>query len=359
MSLLMFNLAVDEDHVTLAFALNWIRELSKYHDYIDVLTFRKGKYCLPNNVRVWSIGKEKGYPRILLLINFYVQLAKIYRISKPVIVFSHMIPLFSILYSPVRIVTRCRSILWYAHGAKPLSLRLAHSVVDTIVTSTAEGFRLKSSKLRIIGQGIDQDIFSYEERETFLNPIIDIVTVGRLAESKGQVLLVDALYNWKVPEGRDWRLTIIGSGTNEKEKIYADKLFNKVRKLELDYKIRFTGTLPGEDISEIVRGSDLFISLGTTGSLDKAIVEAMATGCPVISSNEAFARIAMENGMADCIILKEYSSIHNKLDYFLSLTSEKRKSIAKRQSDIAINNHSLRGLVVKLNNILKEKKREL
>ncbi len=56
MNLLMFNLAADQEHVTLGFGLRWIEALSRRYDHVDVVTMFAGRYQLPSNVRVWSVG---------------------------------------------------------------------------------------------------------------------------------------------------------------------------------------------------------------------------------------------------------------------------------------------------------------
>jgi glycosyltransferase involved in cell wall biosynthesis len=41
-------------------------------------------------------------------------------------------------------------------------------------------------------------------------------------------------------------------------------------------------------LPDYYRRASLFINLSTTGSLDKAVLEALACECPVITTNEAF-----------------------------------------------------------------------
>ena len=69
--LLLFNLATDADDVALGFAISWITELSKHVKAIDVITMRVGRYALPENVCVYSVGKEKGYSEPRRFIEFY------------------------------------------------------------------------------------------------------------------------------------------------------------------------------------------------------------------------------------------------------------------------------------------------
>jgi len=350
MNLLMFNLAVDSEHVTLAFGLRWIEELAKRFDHIDVVTMCEGNYQLPPNVKVWSVGRERGYPKWLRVLRFYWFLVKVWRDRPPAVAFAHMIPLFSVLFAPVARLVGCPSILWYAHGATPRMLRVAHYLVDQVVTSTPQGFRIKSEKARVIGQGIDLDLFPFTQRTSGL--IFRIVTVGRLAPSKGQNVLISALKEWRVPDGRSWRLTIVGDATSDSEQLFAHMVRGQAQAVSTPNHVKFTGRLPPSDIAGYLREADVFVSLGTTGSLDKAIVEAMASGCPVLSCNDAFAALATAGGFANCVIGNDELGIRTGLADYLNLDEHQRHQIAELQAFVAHSDHGLNSLINKLSSIL-------
>lgn len=349
MNLLMFNLAVDDEHVTLAFGLRWIEELAKRFDHIDVVTMYEGKHQLPPNVKVWSVGRERGYPKWFRVLRFYWLLARVWRERRPAVAFAHMIPLFSVFFAPVAWLTGCPSILWYAHGATPRALRLAHRLVDRVVTSTQQGFRIRSDKLSVIGQGIDLDLFSYKRRTP--GSIFRIVTVGRLAPSKGQDVLISALKEWCPADGRPWKLTIVGDATSDGEREFADKVRGQALAVSAFNHVEFTGRLPPSNIIEHLREADVFVSLGTTGSLDKAIVEAMASGCLVLSCNDSFAELAAAGGFANCVIGNDERAIRIGLTDYLKLDQHQRDQIAERQAHVAKSDHGLNGLIDKLSDI--------
>lgn len=350
MNLLMFNLAVDSEHVTLAFGLRWIEELAKRFDHIDVVTMYEGKHQLPSNVKVWSVGRERGYPKWFRALLFYWLLAQVWRKRRPTIAFSHMIPLFSVLFFPVARLSKCRSVLWYAHGSTPRMLQLAHHLVDWIVTSTPQGFRIRSEKLRVIGQGINLDLFPFKQRT--VGSILRIITVGRLAPSKGQDILISALNEWHPPDGRPWKLTIVGDATSDGERVFAKKLRMGAQAVSKPNCVEFIGRLLPSDIAQYLNEADLFVSLGTTGSLDKAIVEAMASGCPVLSCNDAFAELATVNGFVECIIGNNEREICIGLTEYLRLNQNRRDQIAKSQGDVAKRDHGLNDLIDKLSSTL-------
>lgn len=351
MNLLMFNLATDSEHVTLAFGLRWIEELSKRFTHIDVITMFEGKHNLPKNVTVWSVGREKGFPKWYRFFRFYWLIACIYRIRKPNVAFAHMIPLFSLLFAPVAFITRCPSVMWYAHKATPITLKLAHIAVHKVITSTKEGFRINSNKLTITGQGVDLSKFPYKPR--IRSGIIKIITVGRTAPSKNLHLILEALQHWSPPNNQPWELTIIGGATNKLESQYQVETIALCNRLDLFKQVKFMGRLDPNKIEEHLKQSDIFLSLATNGSLDKSFVESMASGCPVLSSNDSFIAIANRNNLHECIIGNSINEINEGLTSYFNLDPSQQEAIAIKQSKIAINDHGLDELMGKLEDILK------
>ena len=66
----------------------------------------------------------------------------------------------------------------------------------------------------------------------------------------------------------------------------------------------------------ILRSADLFVNMGQTGSLDKAMVEAMSAGVPVLSSNEAMLEV-FGPYTEKLMYQKDFSALSEKIDLFL------------------------------------------
>lgn len=348
MNLLMFNLAVDDKHVTLAFGLRWIEALAARFEHIDVITMTAGHYQLPSNVTVWSVGRERGYPEWLRALRFYWLVWRVLRQRRIDVVFTHMIPVFAVLFWPVGLWTGLNNVLWYAHGATPRMLKLAHRLVDRVVSSTPQGFRLPSNKVSFIGQGIDATRYGNVPRVS--DTKFRILTVGRLAPSKGLDLLVSALAEWK--SDVDWHLTIVGDGTSQFEFRYAEGFRQHAQETLGPERVTFTGRLDPDAIVPLLAKSDVFINLSSTGSLDKAMVEAMASGCPVISSNDAFREIAVTEGFPECAIEHSQHGLRAELGRLSSISSVERQAVGARQAVTARRDHTLAGLAQRLHAIL-------
>ena len=126
MNLLMLNMAVDLDAPISGFTTRWIEALAGHMDRIHVITMYVGRVEVPQNVQVYSLGKEKGYSEIRRGLEFYRHILGIVRENHVDACFSHMVPKFTVLAAPLLKVTGVPIVQWYAHPSVTKSLRLAH-----------------------------------------------------------------------------------------------------------------------------------------------------------------------------------------------------------------------------------------
>ncbi|WP_337288312.1 hypothetical protein [Candidatus Methylomirabilis sp.] len=159
MRLLLFNLATDADDPILGFATLWIAALVKRMERIHVITMRAGRIEVPANVRVYSVGKERGYSEPRRAIEFYRHLLQVLRHDRIDICFSHMVPIFTVLAAPVLKTKGIPIVTWYAHPSLTWTLKLAHHVSDRMVTSVPTAYPHRNDKLVVVGQGIDMELF--------------------------------------------------------------------------------------------------------------------------------------------------------------------------------------------------------
>ena len=158
MSLLIITQKVDKNDGDLGFFHDWILEFAKQNDKVVVITQFVGVNNLPENVQIFSLGKEKGYSKIRQLFNFYKLLFR--NSSKVDAVFAHMIPMWVVLGWPVFKLYRKKIYLWYVHKSVGIWLKIADKMVSKIFTASKESFRMSSEKVIIIGHGIDLNKFS-------------------------------------------------------------------------------------------------------------------------------------------------------------------------------------------------------
>ena len=281
--LLWFNLATDADATGQGFTTDWINALAPYCDTIDVLTMRQGRLAVAENVRVYSAGKEKGYSEIRRADEFYRILRRLLNEGHYDACFAHMQPLFALMAAPLLLPRGIPMTLWYAHKTVTLKLRMAEKVVQRVVTSSPEGFRLNSPKVRVIGQGIDTALF----RPAASPPAcFTILSVSRIRPVKHLETMIETARLLRDADF-DFCLRIVGEVYPE-DRAYAQELQERVAEHDLSPVIHFVGPVAYHDTVAEYQNASLLLNLSSTGSVDKAVLEAMACGLPVITSNEAF-----------------------------------------------------------------------
>ena len=102
-----------------------------------------------------SLGRERGHGRWRMLARFYRLTIRLVLRRRPDVCFAHMTPLFASLFWPVRKLVGVPLLLWYAHGSVTRQLKIAERLADRCDDSTPAGFRLPSTKLAVLGQGVD------------------------------------------------------------------------------------------------------------------------------------------------------------------------------------------------------------
>lgn len=280
---------MDPDSKVLAWQLSVAIELAKLCDQVIVLTNRVANFQCPTNMTVHLFPKVLYRAPIRWLgglwwINFFVwYLCKKYKIKA---CFIHMNMEWSYRLAPVFWLCRIPVLLWYAHGTVTNKLKRAHKYATRIVTSTPEGFRLPSNKLSIIGQGVDTSIFTIESR---VANVQDIISVGRISPRKQVDRMVDVMEALaEIAPQIPFRLIIIGDALTSEDRIYQQQIYTRLSKSVVAQQILFVGHIQMANIPVYYSGSFLHLNLSLTGSMDKTVMEALAAGCPVLTSNEAF-----------------------------------------------------------------------
>ncbi|XKT74494.1 MAG: glycosyltransferase [Patescibacteria group bacterium UBA2163] len=269
MKLLIITQVVDRNHPILGFFHRWLVEFAKNAEHIHVIALQTGDYDLPKNVTVHSLGKERGTNKFQQLTTFYLLLSKLHREYDGV--FVHMNPEYIVLAGWIWRLTGKTLGLWYMHKSVDLKLRFAEVFAQHIFTATPGSFRLQSKKVQIMGHGIDVDVFTpgatVERAEHLLS-------VGRLMKTKRHDLVIEAAAASRKP------VRIIGEG-EERERLAA--LAQK-----LGAKVEMPAGLSHKDLPDEYRRAAMFVHTSETGSLDKVVLEALACGCPVVTTNPTY-----------------------------------------------------------------------
>lgn len=286
LKILIITQKLDKDDSYFGFFHDWIIKFSERCEKVTVISLETYSYDLPGNVEVFSLTKEKGRSRIrslYLLLKYSIKEKQEYDF-----VFCHMSPVYVISGYLVWKYFNKKIALWYVHRSADLKLRIANWLSDIVFTATKESLNLRSTKVKYLGQAVPVERFSRPLNNLNINKdLLKILTVGRITKIKNLGILVDAISEVK-SKGINIRLNIIGLPISDLDRDYEKYLKDKIKKANLESNITFLGPVANKDIKEHYWNNDICINLSPTGGLDKTVLEAMAAGTLVISSNKAF-----------------------------------------------------------------------
>ena len=271
MKLLIVTQTVDSGDLILGFFHRWIEEFAEDVEQVEVICLKEGHHTLPANVRIHSLGKERGVRGRATYALHFLSLAWRLRHDYDT-VFVHMNPEYVVLAGPLWRLLHKYIAVWYTHKSVNLKLRTAVFFAHTVLTASAESFRLRTGKLRVMGHGIDTDFFSPDPS---VPRAATVLSAGRLSSTKRHDLVIRAAVHFQ----NDVR--IAGDGPE------MQNLRNLAESLSLSSNVRFLGPQTQKELREEYRRAGVFVHTSETGSLDKVVLEALACGLPVVTTSVA------------------------------------------------------------------------
>lgn len=353
MNVLLFNLKTDVADTTLGFTTSWINALARFCNRVVVVTLAAGEVRTADNVEVHSLARPGTSSKASKLLAFYRIVGRLTRTERIDVCFAHMTPLLAILFAPLARAHRIPVLLWYAHGSTSTQLRLAHRLVDRCVTSTRAGFPIASPKLFVLGQGIDTDRFVPAATRS---PEYDrtLLSIARMTPRKRMHEIVEAVAKLDREKTGTVRLIAVGAPVTTEDRGYADRLQEQIKDLGVDDAVELRGAVPFHRVADVYSLGSVLVNVSETGSLDKAILEAMASGCIPISRNRSFAAIAREEGLDWLVPAEGSDALAGSIRHVLDLPESEREPLRSRLRSIVIRDHSLAALSEQIARHLRE-----
>jgi glycosyltransferase involved in cell wall biosynthesis len=140
--------------------------------------------------------------------------------------------------------------------------------------ASLRGLGIADERIGRWDRGVDAARFSPARREPGRLPAdaINVLYAGRLAREKGADLLADAFLAARAREPR-LHLVLAGGGPEE------DRL-----RARLGRAATFLGWLEGEDLAATYASADVFLFCSTTDTFGQVVLEAQASGLPVVAA---------------------------------------------------------------------------
>lgn len=339
MKILIVTQAVDRKNIFLGFFVSWIKEFSKNFKEVHIVCLEKGEQELPQNVFVYSMGKDREVSKFVYLFNFYKYIFSLRK--KYDVVLVHMNP----IYMPLGILFwklwGKKVALWYTHKHVDFKLRLATFLTDRVFSASKESFRIDTPKLLVTGHGIMTEDFAFTPR--LGEEEIKLIIIGRISSIKQTKKAVEILK--EVLVGRKASLTIVGDIVTKEDKVYKDELASFIGEEGLTKQVIFKGAIPHDEIPGVLKNNSIMIHTSKTGSVDKVVLEALLGGVLVLTENESFKKALGPAGMfmdetSPKVYKEKVISFSGDKEKFLKAVTTGKKWVE--------DNHSLKALIPKI-----------
>jgi len=339
------------------FIFNEIKSLKKYHpvvitgnktdykkDQLPTLVFKIQNNNIKNNCELFKlllndnvkiIHAQMGYDPI-----FYLPVIK--NINKPVIISIRG----NDIYDKNGMVRKRLEELF-----KLSSLFLARSN-----TMKNDLIKLGCPQKKIIVQhtGIDIKKFKLKERQS--GNIVKFLTIGRFVEKKGIIYLLKAFYKLS-KEHNNIFLTVIGKDSETEQKEIRDEILEFIKNNKIENIIKVNCIIPYDNIEDIYYDHHIFIHPSITAEngdregLPNSLKEAMATGMPVISTNNEGIKELIEDGVNGHLINeKDIDGLYQKMKYLIE-NKDSWKTLGEKARKIIEKDHNLLKTTLQLEKI--------
>lgn len=275
--------------------------------------------CYPISSGLNADGGTRGH--LNRLIWTQSQLPKIYRELKSELLFSpvpeapifincrYIITVHDLI--PLRFFKSSSPLSQYFRWWLPQVLAQAeHIICNSIATATEtiDRFQLPAAKVTAIPLAYDQNHFYYDETQQPANPPY-FIYIGRHDPHKNVQRIIAAF--GQLPNCKEYQLWLVGSSDSR----YTPILRSQVVELGLMEQVKFLEYLPYQDLPMAIRQARALVFPSLWEGFGLPVLEAMACGTPVITSNLA----ALSEIASDAAILinplneREIASAMNKI----------------------------------------------
>ncbi len=341
MRILIVTQSVDKNNPILGFFHRWIEEFAKNFEKITVICLEKGDYDLPSNVKVLSLGKEDGKSHIKYIFNFYKYIWQERKNYDEV--FVHMNQEYVLLGSLLWKILGKKITMWRNHREGSIFTDIAVALSEHVFCTSPFSYTAKFKKTSLMPIGVDTDEFKIGEPGAKNKN--SILFLGRIAPVKKVDIIIDAI-SILAKEDISFNALICGDAL-PKDSTYYNDLVKKIEANDLSRQVILCKGVPHSEVPSIYSSHGIFINITQDGSFDKTIVEAMACGSVVLTSNRALRDNISPDYFIENVVALE---IAEKLKHLLSDS----KLLDINMREYVVENHSLKSLVEKYKEIISE-----
>lgn len=346
MKLLFLTQVLDAEDAVLGFVTRWVEGLARECERVRVIALELGELAgLPSNVDARAVGRRGKLGRWL---RYRRLLAEALRRDGFDAVLAHMVPRYATVAARPARRAGARLFLWYTHAAVDARLVRAVRLVEKVFTASPESLRLDTEKRVVTGHGIDLAHFDPRGRAPDDPP--RLLSVGRLTPSKDPLTLLSALSILR-SRGRALELDWVGAGLTQADVGFARTVREHLALGGLEECVHLRGELSYRAVPAAYARSALVVNASLTGSLDKVVLEALASERPVLSCNPAALAVLRElerPGLALGFAPGSADELAERIAALLDLAPAQRAELGRRGRALVARDHEVDALMRRL-----------
>ncbi len=206
---------------------------------------------------------------------------------------------------------------------------------------------LHNATVRIIHNAVDENFYGlYSTAEKSPGTLLQ---VGGVRSRKDIITCLKAIVRLK---SRNVRVNLDIVGPNSDDSL--SQVENFIDKNDLHNMVRIHGLVSAEAVENYYKNADIFVMSSVEESSPIAIVQAMAAGLPIVSTDVGgIAEMVSDGGNSFLVKIQDASALAEKIEK-LVLDRELRRSFAEASHQLAVDDWSTRAVALKTYEMYKE-----
>ena len=349
--------------------INHMPQQNYRHAIICLQNYSSFRFRIHNpDIKIYALQKKEGKD-----IALFIRLWRLLRRLKPDVVHTRNLAAIECQFIAWSAGIRCR--VHGEHGwdvqnlngrnRKQLAIRRTYKILVNRYIALSKHIEnylidcigVSKEKIKQIYNGVDTKRFCPNDKDRRLifpkefdtSDTVVIGTVGRLQAVKDQATLIKAfLYLLESKPGarQRLRLVLVGDGP------LRERLITKIKDHEAEKLIWLTGER--SDVPELLRAMDIFVLPSLAEGISNTILEAMATGLPVIAPRVGGNPELVEEGKTGVLVsASDHKSLARAMSSYIE-NKKLRQMHGNAGRARVISHFSLRAMVEAYSNIYSE-----
>jgi len=191
--------------------------------------------------------------------------------------------------------------------------------VSSAIAEEAQQYGAPPSRIKVVYSGLDGMQLPFISEKPH-RQVLHMLSVGRAHWKKGYTYALNAcqLLVGKI----DFCYTIVGG--------FCEEHAFHLRSVELESSVELTGSLPFDEVQRRIRKADVLLLSSVEEGIANVVLEAMALGTPVISTNCGGMAEVIEDGVNGFLVpVRDPQAMAMAILRFSSLSPQERHAIAQ------------------------------